>query len=250
VLNLIEEQTRKVEQRIDALLLVGGFSGSEYLFKRVDVRPSSVHPVIRFNTIHRKHSDHASRSSRVPLTPILRLVVVPLNTVSQDGHWSHPSLPLKVISCASSSQRKRKTGRGVRLTSERTTPVSTFVRTGQWKRDSRAKSDNFSMIPCDSGYSILSPKARFCGKGNVCEPSSASSQQILRTAFSSLFSTRPTQTKSCDIPMKVKRSNSVGGLWILEHSRASSNTRTTPSPVVSTLVSPHIIIPSSPISRK
>jgi hypothetical protein len=39
VLDLIEEQTRKVDQRIDALLLVGGFSGSEYLFKRVDVRP-------------------------------------------------------------------------------------------------------------------------------------------------------------------------------------------------------------------
>lgn len=38
VLTLIEEQTRKVDQRIDALLLVGGFSGSEYLFKRVDVR--------------------------------------------------------------------------------------------------------------------------------------------------------------------------------------------------------------------
>lgn len=39
VLTLIEEQTRRVDQRIDALLLVGGFSGSEYLFKRVDVRP-------------------------------------------------------------------------------------------------------------------------------------------------------------------------------------------------------------------
>jgi len=28
---------RKVNQRIDALLLVGGFSGSGYLFKRVEV---------------------------------------------------------------------------------------------------------------------------------------------------------------------------------------------------------------------
>lgn len=37
VLNLLEEQVRRVEQRIDALLLVGGFSGSEYLFKRIDV---------------------------------------------------------------------------------------------------------------------------------------------------------------------------------------------------------------------
>jgi len=36
VLELLEEQLRRVDQRIDALLLVGGFSGSEYLFKRVD----------------------------------------------------------------------------------------------------------------------------------------------------------------------------------------------------------------------
>jgi hypothetical protein len=37
VLELIEEQTGKVDQRIDALLLVGGFAGSEYLFKKVQV---------------------------------------------------------------------------------------------------------------------------------------------------------------------------------------------------------------------
>ena len=37
VLELIEEQMKKVSQRIDALLLVGGFSGSEYLFKSVEV---------------------------------------------------------------------------------------------------------------------------------------------------------------------------------------------------------------------
>ncbi|KAF8333258.1 actin-like ATPase domain-containing protein [Cantharellus anzutake] len=36
VLNLIESQTRRVDQRIDALLLVGGFSGSEYLFRRMN----------------------------------------------------------------------------------------------------------------------------------------------------------------------------------------------------------------------
>lgn len=35
---MIEEQAKKVDQRIDALLLVGGFSGSEYLFGRVKVR--------------------------------------------------------------------------------------------------------------------------------------------------------------------------------------------------------------------
>lgn len=37
VLDLIEEQTKKVDQRIDALLLVGGFAGCEYLFRKVKV---------------------------------------------------------------------------------------------------------------------------------------------------------------------------------------------------------------------
>ncbi|KAF8687621.1 Actin-like ATPase protein, partial [Rhizoctonia solani] len=37
VLQLIEEQISKCNQPIHALLLVGGFSGSEYLFKRVDI---------------------------------------------------------------------------------------------------------------------------------------------------------------------------------------------------------------------
>ncbi|TFK47219.1 actin-like ATPase domain-containing protein [Heliocybe sulcata] len=41
VLDLIEEQVRKTDQHIDALLLVGGFSGSEYLFKRVEEKFSS-----------------------------------------------------------------------------------------------------------------------------------------------------------------------------------------------------------------
>ena len=35
---MIEAQTKKVDQRLDALLLVGGFSGSEYLFRKVQVR--------------------------------------------------------------------------------------------------------------------------------------------------------------------------------------------------------------------
>ncbi|KAF8750144.1 Actin-like ATPase protein [Rhizoctonia solani] len=39
VLQLIEEQISKCNQPIHALLLVGGFSGSEYLFKRVDIEP-------------------------------------------------------------------------------------------------------------------------------------------------------------------------------------------------------------------
>lgn len=37
VLQLIEEQIQKVDQRIDALLLVGGFAGSEYLKERIEV---------------------------------------------------------------------------------------------------------------------------------------------------------------------------------------------------------------------
>jgi len=36
-LGLIEDQMKKVNQRVDALLLVGGFSGSTYLFKKVEV---------------------------------------------------------------------------------------------------------------------------------------------------------------------------------------------------------------------
>ncbi|KIK14724.1 hypothetical protein PISMIDRAFT_687741 [Pisolithus microcarpus 441] len=41
VLELIEEQFKRVDQKIDALLLVGGFAGSEYLFKRVEERFST-----------------------------------------------------------------------------------------------------------------------------------------------------------------------------------------------------------------
>jgi hypothetical protein len=37
VLTLIDEQSKRVSQPIDALLLVGGFSTSEYLFQRVNV---------------------------------------------------------------------------------------------------------------------------------------------------------------------------------------------------------------------
>ena len=38
VLELIEDQLKRINQPLDALLLVGGFAGCEYLFKRVDVR--------------------------------------------------------------------------------------------------------------------------------------------------------------------------------------------------------------------
>jgi len=38
VLHLIEEQLARVHQPVHALLLVGGFAGSEYLKQRVHVR--------------------------------------------------------------------------------------------------------------------------------------------------------------------------------------------------------------------
>lgn len=53
VLDLIEEQSKKIDQRIDALLLVGGFSGSEYLFKRVEV-----------SMYHLRQWQYISRASR------------------------------------------------------------------------------------------------------------------------------------------------------------------------------------------
>jgi hypothetical protein len=37
VIQLLEEQLAKVDQPIHALLLVGGFAGSEYLKQRVEV---------------------------------------------------------------------------------------------------------------------------------------------------------------------------------------------------------------------
>ncbi|KAG8215222.1 hypothetical protein J3R82DRAFT_8765 [Butyriboletus roseoflavus] len=46
VLDMIEEQAKKIEQRIDALLLVGGFAGSEYLFRKVEGKFSGKMKVI------------------------------------------------------------------------------------------------------------------------------------------------------------------------------------------------------------
>lgn len=48
VLDLIEEQTKKIDQSLNALLLVGGFSGSGYLFQKVKAQFSS-----RINVISR-----------------------------------------------------------------------------------------------------------------------------------------------------------------------------------------------------
>ncbi|KXN92697.1 Heat shock 70 kDa protein 12B [Leucoagaricus sp. SymC.cos] len=48
VLQLIEEQMSRIEQRIDALLLVGGFAGSEYLRQRVQEQfGSRIHVIAR-----------------------------------------------------------------------------------------------------------------------------------------------------------------------------------------------------------
>ncbi|KAJ3557489.1 hypothetical protein NM688_g1454 [Phlebia brevispora] len=46
VLELIEEQTKRIDQTLQALLLVGGFSGSEYLFQKVKERFGSQISVI------------------------------------------------------------------------------------------------------------------------------------------------------------------------------------------------------------
>jgi len=47
-LGLIEDQMKKVNQHTDALLLVGGFSGSTYLFKRVEVSGVIIGPRYAF----------------------------------------------------------------------------------------------------------------------------------------------------------------------------------------------------------
>ena len=47
-LGLIEDQMKKVNQHTDALLLVGGFSGSTYLFKRVEVSGVVIGPRYAF----------------------------------------------------------------------------------------------------------------------------------------------------------------------------------------------------------
>jgi hypothetical protein len=59
-LQLIEEQTRKVDQKIDALLLVGGFAGCEYLFKRVKVRKCRLFPPIISHLV-RTNSNRGSK---------------------------------------------------------------------------------------------------------------------------------------------------------------------------------------------
>jgi hypothetical protein len=61
---MIEEQSKKVEQRIDALLLVGGFAGSEYLTRRVEVR-SHKYCVRNELIVHTHSCDQAQFSGRI-----------------------------------------------------------------------------------------------------------------------------------------------------------------------------------------
>jgi len=46
---------KKVNQRIDALLLVGGFSGSGYLFKRVEVSGVTIRSTMHIGKGHSEH---------------------------------------------------------------------------------------------------------------------------------------------------------------------------------------------------
>lgn len=62
VLKLIETQLKQVES-VNALLLVGGFSTSNYLYQRIDVRRSNVF-FLNTNkpiTYNRKGLDHGSK---------------------------------------------------------------------------------------------------------------------------------------------------------------------------------------------
>lgn len=83
VLELLEDQSRKVDQPIQALLMVGGFAGSEYLFKRVKVRivTESLPSVSLLIEFGRSDSVPTSRLShdqaiRTPLPPGVRLSMV------------------------------------------------------------------------------------------------------------------------------------------------------------------------------
>ncbi len=93
VLELIEAQTKKVDQRLDALLLVGGFSGSEYLFRKVKVR-SGERSATDFperslaNLCYFRLSlDPESESSRGRTIAIRQQSGVPLSTDWLAGRW-------------------------------------------------------------------------------------------------------------------------------------------------------------------
>lgn len=51
-MELIEEQLSRVDQPVHALLLVGGFAGSEYLKERVHVRHSFAKKVFSVDFIY------------------------------------------------------------------------------------------------------------------------------------------------------------------------------------------------------
>jgi len=52
---------KRVNQPLDALLLVGGFSGSEYLFKRVDVRVQVLPFLLQWRLNRGKQAQFGSR---------------------------------------------------------------------------------------------------------------------------------------------------------------------------------------------
>jgi butyrate kinase len=83
VLELIEAQTKTLDQRIDALLLVGGFAGCEYLKQRVEVRVAKLFESVSSTTGDptRNNLHPESKSLKGPPMLTLRPFVVRHNMV-------------------------------------------------------------------------------------------------------------------------------------------------------------------------
>ncbi|KAF9508050.1 hypothetical protein BS47DRAFT_1373741 [Hydnum rufescens UP504] len=84
VLRLIDEQTHRVDQRIDALLLVGGFSGSEYLFKRVDETFGSRIKVIARPSDADTATCRGAAQYGLARRPLVSSVIAPKSYIMQD----------------------------------------------------------------------------------------------------------------------------------------------------------------------
>lgn len=91
VLALIEDQLKRVEQPIHALLLVGGFAGSEYLKQCVEVTPSLISRKIGADKYQRPSSSLKSELLRDRLMRTQLLCVARLNTVYPRDSLCHPS---------------------------------------------------------------------------------------------------------------------------------------------------------------